>query len=1697
MGNLAGQALQSVAVGVAGAAAGAAAGTPAAGVGAIPGAAAGAVGGLVARGAAKKMLVGQVEKLIAEQLAKGATREAAEAAGKKLAADQLRKTGGGVLAAGALNVGKETGSIYADRAEDAQAAGEDLTTGDAARAIAAGTVAGLVDTAAEGLNVGRLLKGASPNASMARRVAAGVAGGAATEGGTEVVQTALERAGAGRSLADEEALSQYLEAGAGGAIGGGVLSGAAGVRRSESSPAAQENLASDQSGEQTFTELAAGATSIGKETGSIYADGNPVPDPSAGPISRSVNNGIDASAIPTATPFPAASPGSLADAGDTLTASAMQPTDMQETGNAPPAGVVTTPVTTGDPLKRETPAGSFSNPEPMPHESTSNPAGVEQFPEWNRETLTDPSARAIASQAPAPAMVTGDVGRMPQNAVGERPAAAPSTLAEATHRAATSPHNNLPDATPAQREAGNFKVGRWRFAGREISIEYPAGVQRKPDHVPLTRAYGYFRGSKGKDGEHVDVFIGQHADDSSLPVFVVDQVDRNGKYDEAKVVLGEANEAAARAAYLSNYPDDWNGLGAITRMTQGEFKAWLVDPKKTRQPLGTLPPASSTDKVSTEVSTRNPQKSDAPPAGLSLDRAHRLTQRLTRGWGTDAPRVVLVRNADELQQAAGLPAGTQAGERTEGTYQGKRAVFLNIGAIESPQRFRQVLAHEALGHYGMERVVGKAEWKAIGDAIGRHVRDGTGGKEVREAIDHLRRSQPEALQSPDRAAREVLAVMAERGNRNGLIMRAVSGARRFLRRHMPDLKWNDADVRDLLNQADGVLRRGAEKSPFESTAIDAGQPTDDPLAASVGALVDAYRHTDETTQGALFSKSADPSLTTSPDVSNVARDFDHLDDTQRAALGKIDTFRPRATLADRLRTHGERWQAKFVQGVFDQFAPLKDLDETAYMQARLSKGTDGAVEAAFRHGPPKLTEGALDVVADGKGLQGHLQELGGEHDLFLAWLAGNRAEGLKAEGREHLFDDGEIAALKQLGTGKMADGRARAPVYAAARRTFNRYQKHVLDIAEEAGILDPEARKLWTHDFYIPFYRVMEGEKAVSPGAAVTGLVRQKAFERLKGGTEPLGDLLANTLSNWSHLLSASMKNMSARRALEAAADMGIATPATGSDKGTVWVTVAGRQQHYTVSDPLVFDALTMLHHPGWNNPAMKGMQWFKRALTAGVTADPAFRIRNLIRDTVSSIAANRVGYNPLRNLVEGWKATERGGDTYLRLLGGGGAVRFGTLLDGDQAGNAKRLIKAGIATEGQILDTPTKAKAVFTRAWDRWQELGDRAETVNRAVAYQQARAEGKTHLEASYAARDLLDFTMGGKWAAVRFLTQVVPFMNARLQGIYKLGRAAKEDPRRFATVTGAVAMSSVLLHLFNADDEEYQALPDWVRDTYWWVKLPGTEHALYIPKPFEIGALGSVAERATELMTGGEDYRAADFGRTLLGILNDQLSMNPVPQAFRPAMEAAFNRNTFQERPIDGMGQEQLPAADRYTARTSAGAVAAGKALNVSPQRIEHMVRGYFGWLGSQALAASDLAGRSLFDMPANPANDFTRPQNLIVVGAFVRPTQGSGSKYVNRYYAQQQEVNQIYAAYSAARKAGDIERAAELYKDDRLRLRALYRAADRQMRGVNQQVRRVTSDRTLTATQKAELLEGLYATRNRVAKWTTEEARREKP
>ena len=144
--------------------------------------------------------------------------------------------------------------------------------------------------------------------------------------------------------------------------------------------------------------------------------------------------------------------------------------------------------------------------------------------------------------------------------------------------------------TEAQKEAGNYKKGHIKINGFDVTIEQPAGSVRsgkdangKEWSVTMNNTYGYIRGTEGVDGDHIDVFLGP--DMNSDMVYVVDQVNTDGSFDEHKVMMGFPSLEDARSAYLSNYEDGWQGLGNITGVALDEFKKWIDSSTRKTKPF--------------------------------------------------------------------------------------------------------------------------------------------------------------------------------------------------------------------------------------------------------------------------------------------------------------------------------------------------------------------------------------------------------------------------------------------------------------------------------------------------------------------------------------------------------------------------------------------------------------------------------------------------------------------------------------------------------------------------------------------------------------------------------------------------------------------------------------------------------------------------------------------------------------------------------------------------------------------------------------------------------------------------------------------------------------------------------------------------------------------------------------------------------
>jgi hypothetical protein len=831
---------------------------------------------------------------------------------------------------------------------------------------------------------------------------------------------------------------------------------------------------------------------------------------------------------------------------------------------------------------------------------------------------------------------------------------------------------------------------------------------------------------------------------------------------------------------------------------------------------------------------------------------------------------------------------------------------------------------------------------------------------------------------------------------------------------------------------------------------------------------------------------------------------ENLPEAQKAALRKSGVIYTEETFKQKVAKLKEGALKKLQYGILDQFAPIKDqLGRIPYVMARMAKNADGTLEALMLYGRPHLDgDGGMLVDTTKKGFIEMMQSLNGEHDRFFSWMAGRRAEQLKKEGRENLFTNDDISALSSLNQGQMKDGTSREAAYLRAQKDVSELNKSVLDIAEKSGLIDAESRKVWASDFYVPFYRVME--EGITGPSVKSGLVNQKSIKKLKGGTNNLGDLTENMLRNWSTLLTASAKNRAAKASLDTATAIGAATEAdeaTIRNMGKAANTKAvsymenGVNRWHVVEDDNLLAAITALEFNGYNNQAMKAMAWFKNTLTKLVTVSPYFKVRNLIRDSLSVLAVSDINRNPLVNIKNGYSLM-RNHDARAQMVAGGGIYRFGMTMEGNRAEHIKQLIDSGVADD-TILNTSEKMTKFLKKLWNAYEEVGDLSENVNRAALYQKLRNEGVSHLEASFEARDLMDFGLSGAWAGVRALNQILPFLNARLQGLRKLGIGYNDDPKRMMYVVGALTLATIALSLAFKDDDDFKKRSDSDRNNYWWFKVGGT--AYRIPRPFEIGAVASAIDNFSALFYDSENTNAERFTNQLSELVNGQLAMNPIPQVFRPLIDVYSNKDAFSGRPIESLAMQRLRPEDRYTSNTSEMArllsksgvfvdpvslVAGTGVRQLSPVQIDSLIKGYFAGAGALAVAGADgLLHHTLIDRGA------ALPVPLkTLTGSFAEDLPSNSSRYVDMLYKTAQDVEQTYASYQNALKQGDIEKARGLMKDEGATI-AKYHMIESLKKNesrIGQVIQRTMNDKNLTGEQKAETIRRLKAAQDKIAR-----------
>ena len=531
---------------------------------------------------------------------------------------------------------------------------------------------------------------------------------------------------------------------------------------------------------------------------------------------------------------------------------------------------------------------------------------------------------------------------------------------------------------------------------------------------------------------------------------------------------------------------------------------------------------------------------------------------------------------------------------------------------------------------------------------------------------------------------------------------------------------------------------------------------------------------------------------------------------------------------------------------------------------------------------------------------------------------------------------------------------------------------------------------------------------------------------------------------------------------------------------GIISVWRGGKRKHYSV-DPELYSAMLDLGREQ-SNRLIRFLAAPARVLRAGATLSPRFIARNPLRDQFTASIFSRYGFKPGLDLGRGifhvierdrlFQQFQRSGAEHATLVRSTGAERRAlqrTLSDLTNRGG--RLADAG---------------RVVTHPIEGLRALSEAMETASRSQEFARAMAKTRDPRLAAFAAREVtLDFSRMG--TQMRVLNQIIPFLNANVQGVDKLFRSFKERPVvTSALATGYITLPTLALYMLNHDDPIYNELSSARRDFYWNVSIPRwnaeqgrierSGEFISIPKPFDAGLIaGAYPERVAEWIKTNDPEAFEDLRTNIL----ESFIPGVLPTAIAPAIQAITGYEFFRGRPIVPEREKRL--LPEYQAGPFQGETVrlVGKALGVSPRIVESVIRGHTGGLGEGVLATVDLIldGLGTQEGPIEPRTPLERtPLIGPMASQFLTREPTISSRSVSQFFQHWEEIDATMNTVRSLVTEGRAIEANRLATGSRAEIASyqIFSQSAESMSKVMKAIRGVRASRELDREQREERL-----------------------
>ena len=1158
------------------------------------------------------------------------------------------------------------------------------------------------------------------------------------------------------------------------------------------------------------------------------------------------------------------------------------------------------------------------------------------------------------------------------------------------------------------------------------------------------------------------------------------------------------------------------GTGVERMLTVAEsesIKSSRLNPLKTGVKPELTKKFASSEASGKEVTRREYAENEAAEAGIprvdylnvldGMERGFKARDEKTQGAGVtqadvnkELAKIKMPKGLDiivmdkvppqlaELIQARGYDPKT-----IRGAVMASGKVIIVAGNHTDIKDVKSTIAHELIGHVGVDGLLGEAGMKALAKKIQK---DENSVFELAKKLGVF-----DDVFGAYAAARKY---MSEED--------AVLHAVRELIAHVEEASPN----RSFLEKANAFIKAmiGALRSVLRKMGLDLDISTSDIYKL----LRDARANFKDMAPGAHINKMGEIVFRPGPAVANAG--FENALNATKGIVAEQKSF------VDRImgEATGMILETKYI----DQFAPI---------QAVAKKMTDSlkATQMMYylrMHGQRMsfvseiTSNGPLDLVkaSDGKGfvirsvkganLVDMVAALGkarvgnteATKRVFTLWMIAQR---VKTVGLNKLDFSGKVTQelLNEVERNVAADAQT-SKAFKEASDIYAKYNEGLINFAVKTGAISKkDAEIMLQNKNFIPFYRQRPNSQEVfleiggAPAIKIGNLTDQPYLHELIGGKEAILDIFTSALQNTSMLTDMALRNNATKEVANSLASLGMlkSNPDSPKDNGihkgegklgpnTIRFKVDGEMYSAEV-DTKTTDIPSEL--------LVKGLQGVNTSLPRiveilggtgsflrkWITRNPAYALRQLIRDPLNAVFVSGLDTVPvassIKEIADMWRGKNEG-EMLLRRSGIlGGQVLTGTIED-----------------QNKILNDLLSGK----KGWDYYMaqldKLAVQGDAATRVVMYNNFMKQGLSDMEATLATLESMNFNKRGISPSLFQLSIMVPFMNAQIQGLnvlYKSFRGqmpfAEKLKIKQKLVQRALMMwsFSMIYASLMQDDEAYQNANDDEKYNNWFVPNPFSEEHIKVPIPFEIGLLfKAVPEALVNTIFG--DTKAKDAMSAIAKMAWNNVP-NIGPAAVKPIVEVATNYSFYTGRDIESARMQQFEPGERYTERTTEIAKSIGGMLNISPTKIEYLIRGY---TGSVPLAVASLANPILRDSETGEKPDSRGivSSETPLIGTFFQPKDASG--LINKAYSDMNDVIKVKQTHNKMLEEGR-DKEAQAYLDanaDMMGMSTMAGKFRQEMGELTKQERAVRAATGISGKEKREALDEIRQAKIELAK-----------